>query len=212
MENGFIYPIFDKTIRTARYLTVVEIFKFAATLQTIKSNKSLSSRDLENKIISNCNIAIDLYFVFKWCALAFVWTNGSTSSIAKYFVLYMLTTNLYSYFYYHVWGSRFVQKIDKPSSNRRFLNAILAIAYYILCYAYLYEIHYHEFITWPEQLVDSRNAIYLSVANAFTLTYGDFAPNTQGIRMVFIGQLINTFMFFTIIINNSIPNHHGNID
>jgi hypothetical protein len=64
-------------------------------------------------------------------------------------------------------------------------------------------------ITWPNNLVDSTNAIYLSIANAFTLTYGGFSPLTQEIRVVFMSQLINTFLFFTIIISNSIPNHAG---
>ena len=64
-------------------------------------------------------------------------------------------------------------------------------------------------ISWPDSLVDSTNAIFLSVANTFTLTYGGFKPLTQDIRNVFMSELINTFLFFTVIITNSIPNHAG---
>jgi len=64
-------------------------------------------------------------------------------------------------------------------------------------------------IAWPDALVDTTNSIFLSIANAFTLTYGGFSPLTQEIRVVFLSELINTFLFFTVIITNSIPNHAG---
>ena len=85
------------------------------------------------------------------------------------------------------------------------MNLILAIVFYILCYAYLYQAYFADNIQWPDGQIDTTNAIYLSLANAFTLTYGGFAPKAQSVRVLFMSELINTFIFFTIVVSNSIP-------
>jgi len=41
------------------------------------------------------------------------------------------------------------------------------------------------------------------------LTYGGFSPLTQEARVIFMTELMNTFLFFTIIVSNSVPNHTG---
>ncbi|WP_151899226.1 hypothetical protein [Vibrio mediterranei] len=206
MKNGFIYPLFDSVVRFAYYCNLVELFKFLAKLCVGVYKKGEAS--IEDQVQA-CNIAIDTYQIFKWVALLVLWKLDVKHQAALMATYYLLASNLFTYFYYHVWGSRYKQRVDRETLNRKFLNAMLAISYYLACYAYLYHVHFSSEIVWPENLVDSTNAIYLSVANAFTLTYGGFSPLTQEIRMVFMSQLINTFLFFTIIISNSIPNHAG---
>ena len=206
MKNGFIYPAFDSLVRLCYYCNLVEFFKFLAKLcKGLCKKAPLTDSDK----IQCCNIAIDIYQLFKWGVLFIFWKLNIDSQAALLFTYYLLFSNLFTYFYYHVWGSKFNQRTNREALNRKFLNALLAISYYLACYAYMYQVHFFCEITWPDNLIDSTNAIYLSVANAFTLTYGGFAPLTQEIRVVFLTQLINTFLFFTIIISNSIPNHAG---
>jgi hypothetical protein len=184
----------------------VELFKFLAKLCAGVCKQEALTRE---ELIQTCNIAIDIYQIFKWGVLLCLWYFKIDSHFALAVAYYLLASNLFTYFYYHVWGSRYRQRIDRETLNRKFLNAMLAITYYLACYAYLYNIHFNSEISWPNNVVDCTNSIYLSVANAFTLTYGGFSPLTQEIRVVFMSQLINTFLFFTIIISNSIPNHAG---
>jgi len=209
MNNGFIYPFFDSLVRLLYYCNLVEFFKFLAKLCTGVLHKRSAEELSSTGIIRSCNIAIDIYQVFKFGALFLLWVCDVNSLFSKIIVYYLLFSNLFTYFYYHVWGSKFGQRVDRDTLNRKFLNSLLAITYYLLCYAYLYEVHYSQMISWPESVVDTTNAIFLSVANAFTLTYGGFSPLNQSIRVVFMSELINTFLFFTVIITNSIPNHAG---
>ncbi len=206
MQNGFIYPIFNLIVQTIKKLNLVEYFKKVSMYCFEIYKKNTLSQD---KKIQVANVAIDLYQLFKFGVLFVFWVYAIDNNFSKWLIYYLIYSNLFTYFYYHVWGSSYTQKINKDKNNRRFLNSLLAIMYYILCFAYLYQFHYSEMITWADDKVDWINAIYLSVANAFTLTYGGFAPLTQQIRIIFMSELINTFLFFTIIISNSIPNNLG---
>jgi hypothetical protein len=209
MNNGFIYPFFDSLIRLLYYCNLVEFFKLLARLCVVVLHKRSSGELSTQALIRSCNIAIDTYQIFKFSVLFLLWTCEVSSVFSKLLVYYLLFSNLFTYFYYHVWGSKYDQRVDRDTLNRKFLNSLLAIAYYLLCYAYLYQIHYNQMIVWPDNLIDMTNSIFLSVANAFTLIYGGFSPLTQEVRVVFMSELINTFLFLTIIITNSIPNHAG---
>ena len=202
--NGFLYPSFDIIIRFLYYTNIVELFKFVAKLiaRCIYQDKITNE-----KLITYANIGIDIYQIFKWSILIIFWMFNYNTEISKIIIFYLIYSNLFVYFYYHVWGSKFKQRQDRATLNRKFLNYLLAIAFYLTCYAYLYQIHFQDMITWPDNIIDSTNAIYLSIANAFTLTYGGFTPLTQDVRVLFMSELINTFLFFTIIVSNSIPNH-----
>lgn len=202
MKNGFIYPFFDALIRCLYYCNLVEFFKFLAKLSAKKDEE-------KSKIIEKCNIAIDIYQIFKWTVLLVLWVCNNSSFFSELVVYYLLFSNLFTYFYYHVWGSKNFQRLDRDTLNRKFLNSLLAISFYLFCYAYLYQFHYSSHILWPNCHIDAVNAIYLSIANAFTLSYGGFSPLTQSMRIVFISEILNTFLFFTVIITNSIPNHAG---
>ncbi len=209
MNNGFIYPLFDALVRFLCYCNLVEFFKFLGRLSVGYRAEKAGSVLQQGDLISSSNIAIDIYQIFKWFVLWSFWFFEVSNSFSKIFIYYLIFSNLFTYFYYHVWGSRYSQRVDRETLNRKFLNSLLAIAYYLFCYAYLYEIHYRDLIVWPEGVVDFTNSMYLSIANAFTLTYGDFSPKDKDIRFVFVSELVNTFLFFTVIINNSIPNHAG---
>ena len=209
MKNGFIYPLLNWIVKVFYYLNFVELVKFNARSALFfyfsKRKKEVSTND----IITVSNIAIDTYQLIKFFLLFYFWCFQFSDGISKMIIYYLLISNLFTYFYYHVWGSNHRQREDKDTLNRKFMNSILAIAFYLLCYGYLYHCHYSQMLSWPDNIIDLANSIYLSVSTAFTLTYGGFQPLTQEVRMVFMSELINTFLFFTIILSNSIPNHTG---
>ncbi len=210
--NSFIYPFFKILIDYVLYYTnIVEYVKiFARLLCNFISCSSQTEIEVNNYKRKCSTIAIDIFILSKWFLLIYLWVNNINSEISKYLIFYLIYSNLFTYFYYHSWGSKFTQRNDAEALKRNFINYLLAIAYYLACYAYLYQVHYVEMLKVNEELFDIStldyiNAIYLSVSTAFTLTYSGIQPLTQEIRIVFLTQLINTFLFFTIIITNSVP-------
>lgn len=196
--NGLIFCITDALIKIAYWLNLVEYFKRAAKL-------FISERSTRGERIRACNNAIDLFIIFKWLLIFHFWALGLKSSIAVYTTWYFIITNTYTYFYYHVWGDhRFSNHFSEDRVKRRFLNAMLAIAYYIFCFAYLYsttsEIHFTQIAHtyWYDYL-------YYSICVALTCSLGDAIPTGEETRFICSAELINTFIFLTIIISNSIP-------
>ena len=207
IRNGFLYPFFDSLIKALCFCNIVELFKYIARF-SVRVEHQRSGNDITKEdIISASNVAIDVYQFLKFGILFVFWICEYSFLTTEVIVYYLLMSNLFTYFYYHVWGSKYGQRNDRDALNRKFMNSILAITFYLLCYAYLYQYYYHEMISWPDGVIDFYNAIYLSISTAFTLTYGGFQPITQEIRMIFMSELINTFLFLTIILTNSIPNH-----
>ncbi|HAS8492870.1 TPA: hypothetical protein I7732_20640 [Vibrio vulnificus] len=199
MTNGFIFEIFDFLVRKVLVrLNLVELFKFVAVKTFLHKGDS--------QIYAVANIAIDVYQIFKWLVLISLWVIGTGDSYSLYIICYLLAFNSFTYFYYEVWGGVHSRQKSQNSSNRRFLNTMLSIFYCFFCYAYLYQIHFYSEIVWPDGIVDFFNAIYLSITTGLTLTYSGFNPVTQFMRLVFLSELLNIFLFITIILSNSIPN------
>jgi hypothetical protein len=209
--NGFIYPLFNSFINFLYYTNLVVLFKFISIFYakiSLKKDEEIS----DDMIKSYSTIAIDIYQIFKWGMLIFFWLSENNSLTSRLIIYYLIYSNLFVYFYYHTWGSKYTQRNDKEALKKNFLNYLMAIVFYLLCYAYLYKFHYNGMILINKELLDvsvldSINAIYLSISTAFTLTFGGFQPLTQEVRIVFLSELINTFLFFTIIVSNSIPSN-----
>lgn len=202
MRNEFIVTSFNLIVQALCSINVVEYVKsFTAWVYALVLNRELCSEEIR----AAKGIGIDIFQVIKFSVIIAFIACGVQASLAKYITYYLIASNAFTYFYYHAWGSPYKRYNDLNSQRRRFVNFLLAILFYILCYAHLYQHHFANFIIWPNNQADAFNAVYLSVANAFTLTYGGFAPNTQGVRILFMTELINTFIFFSIILSNSIP-------
>ncbi|EPU3919587.1 hypothetical protein ACVWV7_003736 [Aeromonas hydrophila] len=217
MNNGFIYPFLDIAINILKHLNLVELFKKVA--QLVCKALHFNEQNLQTKLlIKYSNLAIDIYQIFKWMTLFYLWlyieriidVNIFSLHIplnTKFIAWYLIASNLFTYFYYHVWGSRYTQLLTRESMNRRFMNTILAIAYYIFAYAYLFEVHYMQHFEWADNIVSHSNSIYLSASNALTFSHDAFDAKDSTGRFLLLSQAINTFIFLTIIISNSIPNH-----
>lgn len=197
-SNGFIFSTVDTIIKVAYWLNLVEYFKRAAKF-------FISTNSLREERIRACNNAIDLFIVFKWLLIFHFWVLNLNNELVIYTTWYFIITNTYTYFYYHVWGDhRFSNHFSEDRVKRRFLNAVLAIAYYIFCFAYLYSTA-GEIAFAQSQFIHWYDYIYYSICVALTCSLGDLTPNGAVARFISSAELINTFIFITIIISNSIP-------
>lgn len=202
MRHEFIVTSFNIAVRVMYWLNAVEYVK----LLSVYVWSNCMSRNLEPiEKRSAAGIGIDLYQIMKFFILVSFMTCQAANIWAEYVAYYLISSNAFTYFYYHAWGSDYTQEDNLDGQRRRLLNFLLAIIFYIFCYAYLYHWHFSGQIKWPDDQVNLLNAIYLSVANSFTLTYGGFEPMSQTARILFMTQLINTFLFFTILVSNSVP-------
>lgn len=207
MENGFIFVFFNRLFQVLYYCNLVEGFKWLARLVVALDRKSKRKSVTDKIRRASSNIAIDIYQIFKFAVIILFWSFAADGILSMLFTFYLIAANLFTYFYYQVWGSEYKQKSDRETDNRRFLNTLIAIFFYIFAFAYLFAFHFETIITWPSGAKSNFDAVYLSLANAFTLPIEGFKPNTQGARLLFVSEVLNTFLFFIIILTNAIPNH-----
>lgn len=199
MKTGFIYPAIDKLLNSLRYINLVELFKLVgrAFVRTKRSERSTAYE----------RIAVDLFIVAKFVYITALLFTGSNNAITTAIVWYLLATNIYTYFYYHLWSSRVLKdkhfNIDRI--KRRFLSLMLAIFYSIFGFAYLYKVPYVTEFSWYCSEPTIIRSLLFSIYNSFAANYDRVKPATDTGFMLTIVQLLMMFVFLTIIISNSIP-------
>lgn len=157
------------------------------------------------------SLGIDAYMAFKWATVAWLWLGQYNGPCALYFTVFLLLSNLFGYFYYHVWKHE-----DKPFTirreRRRFLSFMLSFFFSIFAFAYLFDIQFADDILLKATDCGTSmgSAIMASLANAFTLTYDWNKPLTQAGYNVMTSQVVYSFIFLVIIIANSIPGPKNN--
>lgn len=202
MTNGFIIQLFDKIILLLKHFNLVEYFKkICIGLTSLLFSKELTGEEKRQ----TARIAVDVFIMAKFILVFCLVVFEASQLIWKFLVLYLIWSNLFTYFYYHIWGSPYKQSQNLEAQRGRFTNFVLAIAFYIFSYAYLFQFHYACEVEWPDDVISYSNAIFISFANSFTLTYGGYSPLTHEARMLFLGELLNTVFFVTIIVANSLP-------
>lgn len=200
MRNGFLYIAIKFLLDNFRHLTLVEWFKKIGYI-IFCSNPT----DLSEQAIYRSNI-VDFFNVIKWgiiiCLLLFNLTNGFLTIL----VWYLLITNIYSYFYHHIWSDNAYEavNINADRSRRRFMLLMLSIAYSNFCFAYLYVLPYNSMFTWTNGSSIIK-AIWFSFSNSLAANYSIVSPLTDLGNSISMIQLILTFIFVTIIISRSIP-------
>lgn len=156
-------------------------------------------------------IAIDAYQVIKWSILILFLYCGWETTVAHSIVVYLLASNLFSYFYYHAWRDPWGgARLTHSNLQRRLVSFLMAFAFMIFGYAALYYQFFADQIIWPggpDGVASFPGAIFLSVANTFTLTYGEYGPGTAAMEYLFGSQVVYAFVFLVIIISNSVPRH-----
>ena len=194
--NGFIYPFIKFLIDKTKYLNLVELFKYIAKCIVSKNNSIAASR-----------IAVDIFIVLKWLFVILIWYFAYSNLFFTVLVWYLIITNLYTYFYYHIWSDEALKTDDftKDRIRRRFVNLILAFAYSILCFAYLFQFVYFLDINWSNKNISFINAIMFSFNNSLGGSYSNINPQTDLGNFICSIQLLVTFIFATLILSRSIP-------
>jgi hypothetical protein len=205
-RDGFIIILFGGIVRLLHTLSAVEWLKSGA-LAIARWRGQASTAEAKRTI---ANLAIDVFVVAKWAFLVTAFACGLTSSIVFLLTGYLLFFNLFSYFYYHAWGSQFPShQLSEDAlhkrDQRRLLSFLLAIAYSFLGFAYLYAFQFASHFQWPPE-AGRTDALLLSICNSFTLTYGGYQPLDPLSRSLLVAQVLNMFVFITILVANSIPN------
>ena len=194
--NGFIYPIIKFVINMIKYLNLVELFKCIA--------KHIVSG---NNVVAALRISVDIFIVLKWLFIIVIWTFGYSNPFLSIFVWYLIITNLYTYFYYHIWSDEALNtdNFTKDRIRRRFINLILAFAYSIFCFAYLFQFVYFLDINWDNKSISFVNAVMFSFNNSLGGSYNDINPQTGLGHFICSIELLITFIFATLILSRSIP-------
>ena len=149
---------------------------------------------------------VDFFIIFKWsiiiCLFCFHWTN----SFLTLLVWYLLVTNVYSYFYHHIWSDNSYESINLTAdrSRRRFMLLMLSVIYSDFCFSYLYCFPYNSDFIWRNG-ASTTKAIWYSISNSLAANYCEIQPVTDLGNSVAMTQLILSFIFITIILSRSIP-------
>jgi hypothetical protein len=204
-NDGFVILLVAKAVHLLHYLSPVEWVKHLGQAVSLASSEVSNAEELRR----TANIWIDVFIVSKWLTVGLLFCYRQNSWIALIFVSCLLFYNLFSYFYYHAWGSAF--QVSGLSSERllwrdrrRLVSFLLAIAFSFFGFAYLYSLQFPIYFQWPAG-PSFREALYLSVSNSFAITVDGFEPLTSLARWLLILQVLNMFVFLTVLIGNSIP-------
>ncbi|SDF84678.1 hypothetical protein [Sporomusa acidovorans] len=201
MVNGFIIVCVEYLMRIMNKLSAVKLFKSLAK-KVLKTN----NREIE---LRNTNIIIDVYIVMKWFLICCFWSFGYNSNFCIAITIYLILNNLQIYFYHHIWSVRAItnEQISVDRMKRRFVNLILAIAYSVFCFGYLYEecfpTHYDG---WPEKYNKFLTALYYSMSNAIKGA-GVLTPNDNTGLIISVTQFVTTYIFLTMMVSKAVPQY-----
>lgn len=187
MENGFIHSFVTVLINFLYNLNAVEWWKKLYVL--IREKSGIDKIEIYNE-------AIDLFILFKYLFLIYLYAGDKNSHV--YLVLYLTISNLFTYFYYHVWESK--ESECRKRDQRRFISLILSILYSNICFGYLYKISLSNFEPFLENIPINTKTVYISFMTSFgsTLT----PKNTDGLVLIFFNVVVN-MLFVVIILSNT---------
>jgi len=206
MKNGIIYTILRFFFDNLKYLSLVELFKMLS-IKLFSDNNNLQS-----KITCSRNAA-DFFILSKWTFIIIIMNLGCNHTYITIFVWYLIYSNLYTYFYYHVWIPEALntQNFEIDRARRRFITLILSIAFSNLSFAYLIRYPYKSDFHWSDDTPLNIKAMWFSFANSLTANYEYVKPITRNGVEITITQLLISFIFLTIILGKSIPQTNSTI-
>ncbi len=198
MKYGFLYKFFNTLIELFKYFNLVELFKYLG--KKINTKNSAQSKN-------NTRIAVDIFILFKWVLIICFIGFDVHSCFAKITTWYLIITNVYTYFYYHVWNETAIKSLDEDihSLRRKFVNLILAISFSNLSFTYLYLSIYKMEYKWDNFISNFNQAFRFSLSNSISGNYSTVTPISELGNSISLIQLLISFIFITIVISRSIP-------
>ncbi len=194
-EYGFIYVIVSVLVKILCALNLVEWFKILFYQVCKLLQKNISKK-------ASYNWAIDLFIVLKFIFVSLSLILPENPILLK-IVLYLLIMNVFTYFYHHIW--RKPSDLCSHWQTRRFVTLVLAIAFNILCYVYLYWNGLSRFIIWQNNSPFTLSRVFqYSISNTFLLPSSMSVDNLFGLYLQTSQQVIS-FVFLVIILSQSIP-------
>lgn len=201
MEKGLLYITIDYIIEKLRFLNIVELFKYTTKKLYFKGKEDNNS----NNIIAS-RLGTDIYIITKWITIILFWIFNINNIFINVLVLYLIITNLYTYFYYHTWSKKLESDtFNLDRTKRRFLNLILAFGYNVLCFAYLICVPFSSNFNLSLSTHKVQDSILFSIANTLSTSYDGIQAITLVGDKLMILETLTTFVFLTIIFSNSIP-------
>lgn len=194
MKKGIIYGIVNWVIEKLKYLNMVEFFKFIA-VKISPTNR-----------ITSLRFAVDLFIILKWTLISLLWFYNVKNECINLIVLYLIFTNVYTYFYYHTWTENITKsEFDFDRIKRRFLSLILSIGFNVVSFAYLFALPFSKNFQWKGGFSTLQDSLFFSLANSFTTNYDSVQSITEIGQKLTLIETIISFVFLTIILSNSIP-------
>lgn len=168
--------------------------------------KTIAKKLKPNQSQEYSKIAVDIFIVLKW-TLIFLLTYFQINNVwMTVLVWYLISTNLYTYFYYHNWidESLNTSNFSNDRIRRRFINLILAICFSNYSFSYLYKLPYASEFSWSSEKIIGDSFVY-SVCNSITASYDVVKPISSFSYCISTIQIFISFIFLTIVISRSIP-------
>ena len=191
MKNGIIYKIVRSIVHFFYFLNLVEGFKWLFSVFNKKKKRELKT------------IAIDVFIICKWIFLILIWYFRCNEPFILGFVIYLIWTNIFTYFYYHVWKDE--REINRHRKRRRFVSLMLAVLFSNVAFAFLYDVGFSQFYEIAVGFGGQYSFLLFSFHNSLFADYQYITPiNNFGYTISLI-QLLITFIFGSIVLNNSIP-------
>jgi hypothetical protein len=199
LANGPIYLAADAIMRAAHSLSLVERLKKIAIKVRGAETKA------EQRRISNW--VVDIFVVTKWVLVVIGWTCGISNWLFVSLIGYLLIWNGITYFYYHLWmvESPKDRIVSAHRERRRFVSLVLAMAFSMVTYAYVYQRVLPDGFEWPASVSRYSSAITFSIGNALTSQAGGLRPVTGAAYLLSASQLVFTFGFVAMLLSSSLP-------
>jgi len=201
MRNGIIYPIFNWCIKILYYINVVEWLKKAL----VKIFKGCFDK------IAISRFAVDSFILFKWGFVLILMKYHYENDSITFIVWYLIWSNIYTYFYYHIWKDDSANSIHSNPTRlrRRFITLLTSIGFSNLSFAYLYRIPYYKSFDWKLEIPKNIQSLWYSCANSLTANYEYVKPLDKTGTDLTIIQLAISFIFLTMILGNSTPSSNS---
>lgn len=195
IDTGLLYPVASLVIEVLNRLNLVELFKFVASCVAVK---------LGSDRRSFASVAIDIFIVAKFSFIFWLWTEGKQGTVWIALVGYLLFFNGFTYFYHHVWSHRGTPRPNELHRiRRRFISLLLAVAFSVVVFAYLYAIPFSS--EFHLVINGALGSLVYSIATTFFAGSGFAEPLSTAANIITLAQQFNSFIFITIILANSIP-------
>ena len=197
--NGPLYVAAAAFMRAAQWVSLVEVCKRVAWKVF-----SVTTPDQKRRI---ANWTIDSFVIAKWILLLVAWRLSASNCLVVAAIVCLLIWNSITYFFYHLW----IVEVPKERiasahrERRRFISLVLAMAYSMTAYAYLYDVVVSAGFEWPPDVSRWIAAMTFSIGNALTSQAGGLRPLTGTAYLIGASQLVFTFGFVAMLLSSSLP-------